>query len=106
MEIYKLAEIKEKIIVSGSRVKFVHTKNMTVAYWTFEPDILLPEHSHPHEQISYIADGEFELNVNGKSHFLKSGDIAIIPPNAIHFGKSITNCKIIDTFYPVREDYR
>jgi hypothetical protein len=30
---------------------------------------------------------------------------ALVPPNTPHSGKAITNCKVIDCFLPVREDF-
>jgi quercetin dioxygenase-like cupin family protein len=37
---------------------------------------------------------------------IEPGFIIVIPSNAKHQGKSITDCQLIDLFYPVREDYR
>ena len=45
------------------------------------------------------------MKVGDEIKKLGPGDIAVIPPNVKHSGKSITNCKIIDVFYPIREDY-
>jgi hypothetical protein len=37
---------------------------------------------------------------------LSAGHFRVIPPDAVHSGRSITACKIIDVFSPVRADYR
>jgi hypothetical protein len=37
---------------------------------------------------------------------MEEGEVAVIPSNIKHSGKTITDCYIIDVFYPVREDYR
>ncbi|MCZ6701961.1 MAG: cupin domain-containing protein [Ignavibacteria bacterium] len=97
--------IEEKEIVPGYFARFVHSENMTIAYWNIKAGSSLPAHSHPHEQISSMIKGEFELTVDGTPHILKPNDVFIIPSGISHSGKAITDCKIIDTFYPVREDY-
>jgi quercetin dioxygenase-like cupin family protein len=53
-----------------------------------------------------MIEGEFELIVNGESHLLGANDVFVIPSDAMHSGRAITDCKIIDVFYPIREDYR
>jgi len=52
-----------------------------------------------------MIEGEFELTVESETKIVQKGDIAVIPPNAKHSGKAITDCKILDVFYPIREDY-
>ena len=96
----------EKEIVPGYFARFVHSENMTIAYWNIKAGSSLSAHSHPHEQISSIIKGEFELTVDGTRHLLKPNNVFVIPSGIPHSGKAITDCKIIDTFYPVREDYR
>ena len=102
----ELNSIDEKEIVPGYFARFVHSENMTIAYWNIKAGSSLPAHSHPHEQISSMIEGEFELTVDGIPHLLETNDVFIIPSGIPHSGKAITDCKIIDTFYPVREDYR
>ena len=102
----KINDVEERELIPGSRVQFVHSQRMTVAYWQFQPDIDVPEHSHPHDQITNIIEGAFELTVDGESEVLRAGHYRVIPPNAVHSGRSITTCRIIDVFSPVRDDYR
>ena len=101
-----LNNVDEKEIVPGYFAKFVHSKNMTIAYWNIKAGSTLPEHSHLHEQISLVLSGNFELTVDGKPFLLKADHSYVIPSGASHSGKAITNCKIVDTFYPVRDDYK
>ena len=102
----RIADVESRTLIPGTEARFVHGDRMTVAYWIFEPGIDLPEHSHPHEQITNIVEGEFEFTVDGVTEILGPGHYRVIPPDAIHKGRSITTCRIIDVFHPVREDYR
>lgn len=106
MTFINLSELEEKELVPGFQVRFVHSENMTFAYWTIDPGAGMPDHAHPHEQVYNLTEGEFELTVGGETKIMKPGQVAVIPGNVPHSGKAITRCKVIDVFYPVREDYR
>jgi len=106
MGFLSLSEVVEKEIVPGYRARFVHSENMTLAYWDVDPGSELPEHSHPHEQIANVLDGQFELTVAGESRILEPGMIAMIPSHVPHSGKAITACKLLDAFHPCRDDYK
>jgi quercetin dioxygenase-like cupin family protein len=106
MQIKNLAEVAGQEPIPGFHAKFVHSANVTVSYWDVKAGAVLPEHAHPHEQISNMLAGEFELVVNGESCVLTANTVAVIPPEARHSGRALTACRIIDVFYPVREDYR
>jgi quercetin dioxygenase-like cupin family protein len=106
MQYFNLSEIEWKEPVSGFKARFVHSENITLAYWDIEAEASLPEHSHPHEQITNVIEGEIELIVDGVAKILEPGSVLVVPPDAVHSGKAVTNCRIIDVFYPIREDYR
>ena len=106
MEFIELKDIKQLEPLSGFKVKFVHSANMTFAYWEVKANAILPEHKHPHEQVSMVTKGQFELTINGKSKILQPGSVAVIPSNAPHSAVAITDCEITDVFYPIREDYK
>lgn len=93
-------------VIEGYRAQFVHTQRMSFAYWNISAGARLPEHSHPHEQVAHVLEGEFELTVGGETNVLRPGCVAVIPSNVVHSGRAVTDCKILDAFAPVREDYR
>ncbi|NOY99054.1 MAG: cupin domain-containing protein, partial [Chloroflexi bacterium] len=37
---------------------------------------------------------------------LEPGAVAVIPPDVPHAGRAVTDCRIIDVFYPTREEYK
>lgn len=102
----KPGELAKKTFFPGCAAKLIHSENMTIVHWNLEADAQIPEHSHPHEQVANIIEGEFELVIQDTKKRLGPGHVAIIPPDAIHYGKALTKCFIIDVFYPVREDYK
>ncbi len=106
MYLYHLNEIAEKELIPGFRVRFVHSEKMTIAYWNIAAGFTLPKHSHPHEQVVNIMDGELELVVDGVPAKLGPGDVVVLEPNVPHSGSALTDCRVIDVFHPVREDYR
>ena len=106
MAFLELKDLVGKEIVPGYRARFIHSEHITLAYWEVDPGAELPEHSHPHEQIANVLEGKFELTVGGESKILEPGMIAVIPSQIPHSGKAITACRLLDSFYPVREDYR
>lgn len=106
MTTINLAELRGRELVPGYTARFVHTEHITMSYVDIAAGALLPEHSHPHEQISSIVEGRFELTIAGEAHVLEPGIVAVIPPNVPHSGRALSDCRIWDVFYPVREDYR
>ncbi len=106
MKIWNAAEAEKKELIPGAWVCFVHGESMTLAYWDFDPGAIVPEHSHEHEQVTNVVEGVLELTVDGETGQLEAGSVVVIPPGANHSGRSVTRCRVIDAFHPVREDYR
>jgi quercetin dioxygenase-like cupin family protein len=53
-----------------------------------------------------VIRGKFRLVIEGKNNDLEDDSAIIIPPNAKHSGVALTDCKVVDVFSPVREDYK
>lgn len=66
---------------------------------------VLPEHKHPHLQITICLSGRFELVINGTRFILEEGSICEVPSNALHSGISLTDCEVLEIFYPIRQDF-
>ena len=68
-----------------------------------EPD---PFHSHPHEQITYVAEGELVFYMDQDQYHLRKGDIVTIPPNVKHCIRTLAkDVRLIDSFSPIRKDF-
>jgi quercetin dioxygenase-like cupin family protein len=68
-----------------------------------EPD---PPHAHPHEQVTYVAEGEVLFFIDGEPTRLAAGDLITVPPNAPHSIQLLSNpVRLVDTFSPIREDF-
>ena len=105
MTTMNLDSLPEKSPFPGWRGKFIRSAEMTFVYWDVPAGTVLPEHSHPHEQVAHTFEGEFEIVVDGVAQVLRPGSVSVIPPNAVHSGRALTDCRILDVFCPVREDY-
>lgn len=106
MGYHQLSELGTREPMAGFVGRFIHSERATLVYWAIKAGAQLPVHSHPHEQIVNMLEGEFELTIDGQTRRLTVGAVAVIPPNAVHSGRSLTECRILDVFCPVREDYR
>ncbi len=99
-------DIKTKELVTGITGRYVHSKNVTVGYVNIDKGAILPIHSHVNEQITQIISGRLEMTIDGVTTILEPNTITVIPSNAIHSAVALTDCIAIDTFYPIREDYK
>ena len=106
MTYISLDMLESREVVPGFHGKFVHSDNLTLSNWEIEAGAVLPEHTHPHEQLSQLLEGEFEFTLEGETMILTPGMVVVIPSNARHTAKALTPCKVLDVFYPVREEYR
>ena len=101
-----LDQIPERERFPGYHGRFIHSQSMSLVYWTAEAGAVFPAHSHPHEQVVNMLEGELDLSLDDRHYHLCAGDVVIIPPNVTHSGRATTPCRILDVFSPVREDYR
>jgi len=69
-----------------------------------EPD---PPHTHPHEQVTYIASGEVLFLREGASPVrLKAGDLFAVAPGVAHGIQLLSaSARLVDSFTPIREDF-
>ncbi len=102
---HRLKETRPREIMPGFTAKFVHSETMTLAHWEIKAGSQLPRHSHHHEQVVNLLEGEFQLTVAGETHTLQPGDVFVLHSNVEHSGYALSDCRVLDVFQPVREDY-
>lgn len=72
-----------------------------------EPGSIVPEHSHPHEQMGMMISGRAEFTIGGVTRVLGPGDAWRIPGHVLHKVRTLDEgpAVALDVFHPVREDY-
>jgi len=92
---------------AGVEMHAVEAEKMTLSVVAVAPHAVIDEHSHPHEQIGYMVEGEAEFVIEGKSFHVRAGQMWRLPGGVPH--KVIAGdrpMRAIDVFYPIREDMR
>jgi len=88
------------------RRTLAQTDSLMLCEFTFNRNVQVPIHTHPHEQVGYIAEGSVEMTIDGKKYELSKGDSYCAPANIPHGAFTLAPTIIVDTFYPPREDYK
>ena len=101
-----LNDIPIKNTLPGFFGKMVHGDSSSLVFWDIKKGGVSPEHHHPHEQITYIMEGQLEMVIGGEKYLLTPGCVHVIPSNVPHSAVALTDCRIIDSFAPARDDYR
>jgi len=109
MAVERYEEMKVVSIRAGAERRQGHTDNLMMVIIDFddgpqtEPD---PPHSHPHEQLSYVAEGEIYFFLDDECSKLDSGDIFLVPPHRPHSIQLLTkHVRLVDCFTPIRQDF-
>jgi quercetin dioxygenase-like cupin family protein len=96
-----------KEIAPGVQIRTFWGREMLVSIADFEPNAVIPTHSHPHEQTGTVIAGALELTIGGETRWLKPGDTYIAPGGVEHGGRTgDAPTRVLDVFSPVREDYQ
>jgi quercetin dioxygenase-like cupin family protein len=109
MPVLKYNETPAQKIAENVERRLGHLENLMIVVLDFddgptaEPD---PPHSHPHEQVSYVAEGEIIFVLDGEQFHLKPGDMFLVPAGKPHAIQRLTNhVRLVDCFTPNREDF-
>ena len=110
MPVLKFEDVPYEKVRDGLSRKIIHTENLMSVLIDFtdgpwaEPE---PPHSHPHEQTSYVAEGEIIFYCEDEpDQHLRKGDMFSVPSGKKHTVKLLTErVRLIDSFYPLREEF-
>ncbi len=67
--------------------------------------VIVPEHSHHNEQVTYILEGALKFWIDGKEVVVHAGEVLCIPPHMPHKAQALEDTVDLDVFYPPREDW-
>ena len=101
-----IKNVKPKELAPGITGHYAHGDKSTFGYLELKKGSSVPLHHHTHEQITYIIEGQLDMIIGGVPCPLTEGMYHIIPSNMPHSATAPVDCKVIDVFNPLREDYK
>jgi quercetin dioxygenase-like cupin family protein len=106
-QVVALGDGEGRELVPGVRMWPLFGEGAMLNLLEFAPSARVATHSHPHEQLGLMLEGELVLEIDGVPHRLRPGDAYTIPGGVPHAAwTEETGCRIVDVFHPVREEYR
>ncbi len=87
-----LIDYQDGSVVSKEIIK---KEKGSVSLFAFDKGQGLNEHTAPFDALVYIFDGQAEISIAGKQHFLKTGQTMIMPANQPHYLKAVDRFKML-----------
>ncbi len=66
---------------------------------------VVPQHSHPNEQLTYILEGALKFWIEGREIVVSAGEVLTIPRDVPHKAEALEDTVDLDVFYPPRQDW-
>ena len=107
MYYYNPEEREAKELVPGISAKTFWAEKMLAAVVDLDSNVQLPRHSHPHEQLGIVIEGQIEFIIADQKQVLGPGEVYVIPGGVEHEAHTFDQpVKVMDVFSPVREEYK
>ena len=91
----------------GIEVRPVIGGSLMTCWIDFAPGAEVPVHSHINEQLGVVIEGSITITVGNEERRLEVGDAYVVAPDIPHRAVAGPNgVVLVETFVPVREDYR
>jgi quercetin dioxygenase-like cupin family protein len=101
-----LAAIARLRLFDGVAGRVVGGQQLTLAFVELEPSSVVPEHSHPHEQIGVCVSGTLSFRIGDEERELTAGGTWEIPggvPHEVRVGPE--GAAVIEAWAPRRDDW-
>src|SRR5580704_1578659 len=89
----------------GWHGRYFHSPHMTFAHYDFMHGSTIHEHFHEQEAVYEVIEGELELTIDGVTQIARPGLVGIVPANARHSVKALTDGRAIIVDFPSRHDF-
>lgn len=101
------AECAHHEIFPGVHIFTAAGQELMLSLVEMAPHAVVEPHSHPHEQMGILLEGELTFTIGGQTRTLRPGEMWRIPGGVVHSAVAGERpVKALDVFHPVREEYR
>jgi quercetin dioxygenase-like cupin family protein len=105
--IFRLDAVNPFAMADGVRGRALFGDGAMLNLVELDPGAVVPEHSHPHEQLGIGISGLIVMQIDGEEHPMGPMDAMHIPSGVAHGAYAgPEGAVVLDVFVPVREDFR
>lgn len=106
MPVIDVAALRVTERLPGWFGRYFHSPNMTFAHYEFRRGSSIHEHFHPQEEVYEVLEGELEIAIDGVARVIRPGLVAIVPSNARHSVKALTDGRALIVDHPSRPEFQ
>jgi quercetin dioxygenase-like cupin family protein len=104
--LFRWSDVEQEQLNPLVQRQFIHGEQAMLTRFVISRGGVIPLHSHPNEQISYVVSGIIEFNFgNGDRRTLNAGDVLVIPGGVPHSAVVLEDVLAFDIFAPPRQDW-
>lgn len=97
VEVEHVHPLFDRQLITGENVMFARI--------LLKKGMIVPEHSHHNEQLTYVVEGALKFWIDGRELVVRAGEVLCIPPHMPHKAEALEDTIDMDIFYPPRQDW-
>ena len=107
MSFFTVNDLPATEMLPGVARRTVYLEHAMMTFFDFEPGSIVPQHEHPHEQITYVVQGAMEFTLGDEVMVLRAGDGVCCPSGVPHGAVVLDEPTVApDAWHPLREEYK
>lgn len=106
MPFIDVADLRTTERLPGWHGRYFHSSRMTFAHYEFKCGSSIHEHFHPEEEVYEVTEGELEITIENETRILHAGLVALVPANARHSVKALSDGRAIIVDSPPRPEFK
>ena len=107
MPFFTVDELPETEMLPGVVRRAAYLEGAMMTFFDFAPGSVIPQHDHPHEQITYVVQGAMEFTLGDETQMLRAGDVVCCPSGVPHGVVVLDEPTVaLDAWHPLREEYK
>ncbi|MBK8016629.1 MAG: cupin domain-containing protein [Betaproteobacteria bacterium] len=105
MKHIKWTDIPYETVNDHFRRKLAYDGKVMIGLTEVEKGYVVPEHSHPNEQVTWVMSGTWQFRLEGRTVNVGPGEMIFIPADVPHTAEAVETLVAYDIFTPAREDW-
>jgi quercetin dioxygenase-like cupin family protein len=105
MQVLKWKDMAWEAVTPEISRKIITGSNEMLAQVFLRKGVVVPEHAHTSEQITYILEGALRFWIGGEELDVHAGEVLVIPPDLPHKAMALEDTLDLDLFSPIRQDW-